>query len=187
MKDRRTVLKGFVSGLVGLEASAVLRAQGTDPRKMRPQEGDTFVYAFGRREGETVRASGLELESEQITCYAKDVESGVVRDGSRLNQVIMCRFSPDDLSEETRAVAADGVVAYSAICPHTGCDISEWADESANALCSCHESEFDLRDGAVVIGGPAPRRLPHLPLRSEDGVLVAAAGFSAKVRFQKEL
>ena len=188
MKDRRAVLKGVVGGLVGLGTAGKLRAQAaTDPRKARPQEGDVFVYAFGQREGESVNAGDLPLASEQETCYAKDPVSGVVRDGSRLNQVLLLRFRPEDLSEDTRAVAADGVVAYSGICPHTGCDISFWEEETENLLCSCHESEFDPRQGAEVIGGPAPRRLPNLPLRIEDGVLMAAGPFSAKVRFQKEL
>ena len=124
--------------------------------------------------------------SEQITCYAMDPEGGVVRDGSRLNQVLLLRFEPASLTPETRAASVDGVVAYSGICTHTGCDVSDWSPATEFLLCSCHESEFDPRDGADVISGPAPRRLPSLPLRLEDGVLVAAGGFSARIRFQKE-
>ena len=146
-----------------------------------------MVYAFGRNEGEPVRPADILRDSEQVTCYAKDPTSGVVRDGSRLNQVLLLRFDPEELAEETRMVSAEGVVAYSGICPHTGCDVSMWSDESKNMLCSCHDSEFDPRNRAEVKSGPAPRRLPFLPLKVENGVLVAAGGFSAKIRFQKEL
>ncbi|MDX1383466.1 MAG: Rieske (2Fe-2S) protein [Thermoanaerobaculia bacterium] len=186
MKDRRTILKSAAGALVALGARRAAGAQG-DPRRSRPQEGDVFVHAFGPQEGRTVRVEEVPVRSEQLTCWAKDPVTGVVRDGSRLNQVLLLRFEPEALAEETRDRSAAGVVAYSGICPHTGCDVSLWADESANLLCSCHESEFDPRDGAVVVSGPAPRRLPALPLRVEDGVVVAAGEFSATIRFEKEL
>ena len=187
MKDRRTLFKSTLAWWLGLGAVGRARAQDTavDARKARPQEGDVLVYAFGEKKGETVRVDDLAVSSEQVTCYAKDPATGVVRDGSRLNQVLVLRFDPEQLAEETRQVSADGVVAYSAICTHTGCDISMW--EEPYMICSCHETEFDPRDSAVVVSGPAPRRLPYLPLKQEEGVLIAAGGFSATIHFQKEL
>lgn len=134
-----------------------------------------------------VTVDDLEVGQPQVTAWAKDPESGVVRDGSRLNQVLLVRLEPDEIGETTRALSADGVVAYSGICPHTGCDVSRWRSETGNLLCSCHDSEFDPRDLAEVRSGPAPRRLPALPLASDGGVLVAAGGFTAKIRFQQGL
>ena len=55
-----------------------------------------------------------------------DPADGTVRSGSRLNQVILLRLDPETLSAETRARAADGVVAYTSICTHTGCDVDDW-------------------------------------------------------------
>ncbi|MDE2978663.1 MAG: Rieske (2Fe-2S) protein [Acidobacteriota bacterium] len=186
MEDRRTVLKSALALGLGVRGLNVLHAQTDDPRRARPQEGDRFVFAFGARQGETVRVDDVPLASEQLICYAMDPSSGAVRDGSRLNQVLLLRFEPDSLTPETREASADGVVAYSGICTHTGCDIEDWSEEAEFLVCSCHDSEFDPRDGAEVISGPAPRRLPSLPLRSEEGVLVAAGGFSATIRFEKE-
>ncbi len=186
LEDRRTLLKSGLAFGLGLRSLNVLHAQVGDPRKARPQEGDRFVFAFGPRQGEAIGVDDVPLASEQIICYAVDPASGTVRDGSRLNQVLLLRFDPRSLAPETREASADGVVAYSGICPHTGCDIEDWSEETEFLVCSCHESEFDPRDAAEVISGPAPRRLPSLPLRSEDGVLVAAGGFSAAIRFQKE-
>ena len=122
----------------------------------------------------------------QVICYAKEPYTGVVRDGSRLNQVLLLRLDPEELSEESRAASARGIVAYSAICPHTGCDVSLWRPESRNLRCSCHDSEFDPRRGARVESGPAPRRLPTLPLSAADDLIVAAGGFDARIRFQRE-
>ena len=44
-----------------------------------------------------------------------DPATGVARDGSRLNQVILIRLDPATLDADTAARAADGIVAYSGI------------------------------------------------------------------------
>jgi Rieske Fe-S protein len=49
----------------------------------------------------------------------------------------------------------------------------------------CHFSTFDVKDGARVLDGPAPRRLPALPLRMVDGVPAAAGGSVSRVGFQQ--
>jgi Rieske Fe-S protein len=52
--------------------------------------------------------------------------------------------------------------------------------------CVCHNSEYDPRQSAEVVFGPAPRRLPALSLVIADGALtVAAAGFIGKVGAQQ--
>ena len=79
------------------------------------------------------------------------------------------------------ARAADGIVAYSGVCSHTGCDVSEWIDSTRTLLCPCHDSEFDPARGAEVVLGPAPRRLAALPLAIVDGALEAAGGFIGRV------
>jgi Rieske Fe-S protein len=47
--------------------------------------------------------------------------------------------------------------------------------------CPCHNSEFDPRNGADVVFGPAPRPLPALPLKIADDTLVAAGTFLGRV------
>jgi Rieske Fe-S protein len=76
-------------------------------------------------------------------------------------------------------------VAYSAVCTHTACDIRDWQAETGTIKCPCHFSTFDVKDGARVLDGPAPRRLPALPLRMVDGVPAAAGGFVSRVGFQQ--
>lgn len=118
-----------------------------------------------------------------MLAWPKDPKSGVVRDGSRLNQVVLLRLDPASLDDETRAHAADGTVAYSAICTHAQCPVDGWVeDEGKHVLkCFCHNSEYDPRANANVIFGPAPRRLP---VRIDDGALVAAGTFLSKVGFR---
>ena len=100
--------------------------------------------------------------------------------------MVLLRLDPASLDDETRAHAADGTVAYSAICTHAQCPVDGWVeDEGKHVLkCFCHNSEYDPRANANVIFGPAPRRLPALPVRIDDGALVAAGTFLSKVGFR---
>jgi ubiquinol-cytochrome c reductase iron-sulfur subunit len=49
---------------------------------------------------------------------------------------------------------------------------------SAQLLCPCHQSAFDVLDGAKPVFGPAARALPQLPLAIDDeGFVVAQSDF----------
>ena len=55
------------------------------------------------------------------------------------------------------------------------------ADEHV-LICPCHQSEFDVLDGARPISGPAARPLPPLPFRLEaDGTFTALGDFPEPV------
>jgi rieske iron-sulfur protein len=124
-----------------------------------------------------------------VRAWPKDPKTSVIRKGSRLNEVLVIRLDPAELDDETRAHAADGIVAYSAICSHAGCPVTAWVkgatDDKDVFKCVCHNSEYDPRDGAQVVFGPAPRRLAALPLTIIDGSLVVAASFVGKVGAQQ--
>jgi len=102
-----------------------------------------------------------------------------------LNAIVLLRLDEASLAAETRARAADGVVAYTAICTHNGCDVDDYIADQFALSCSCHESEFDARDAARVVDGPAPRPLPALPLKVVDGLLVVARPFTSRVGFER--
>ena len=108
-----------------------------------------------------------------------------VRNGTRLNQVLLIRADSARLAEETRARAAISIVAYSAVCTHTGCDITDWDPETRRLQCPCLDSQFDPADGARVVGGPAPRQLPSLPLKIDGGSLVVASELQGRVGFHQ--
>lgn len=55
--------------------------------------------------------------------------------------------------------------ALSAVCTHLGC-ITNWKSEEGVIACPCHGSRFDT--GGAVIGGPAPRPLPHYAMILDD-------------------
>ena len=184
--ERRMLLQAALSTGLGFLLAERTRAQDVEPRNARPQEGDLFVFATGDRKGATITPVDLTIGGPPVTVYPVDAHTQVVRDGSRLNQVLLIRLDLADLPEATRAHAPQGVVAYSAVCTHEGCDIWLWQGEGKTLKCPCHDSEFDPKDGARVITGPAPRRLPTLPLKIIDGVLMAAGGFASRVGFKQE-
>jgi Rieske Fe-S protein len=155
----------------------------------RPQKADVLVFAEGERAGEVIKPQDLQVGGHPVRAWPKDPKTSVVRKGSRLNEVLVVRLDPAELDEETRPRAAGGVVAYSIICVHTGCPITAWVKAASGDKdvfkCVCHNSEYDPRQSGQVIFGPAPRRLPALPLAAEDGPLTVAATFVGKVGAQQ--
>ena len=119
--------------------------------------------------------------------WPKDPKTSVVRSGSRLNEILVIRLDPAELDEQTRARAADGIVAYSAICTHAGCPVTAWVKSESSdkdvLKCMCHNSEYDPRASAQVVFGPAPRRLAALPLAIADGSLSVAGALRRKGRW----
>lgn len=184
-QGRRAVLKLALGVGLGFPVADLAGAQDSEPRKARPQANDRFVFAHGDRKGQVITLADLPARGLPLIAFPFDAISKIVRDDSRLNQVLLVRLDSNDLNTETRARAVDGtVVAYSAVCTHTGCDVWDWQPASSRIKCPCHFSEFDLKDSARVLNGPASRRLPALPLTSVDGVPVAAGGFVGRPGFE---
>ena len=182
---RRTVLKAALVLGLGWPVPKGAMAQDGEPRNARPQEGDRFVFASGERKGDVITPADLPLGGPPVMAYPMDPHTKLVRDGSRLNQVLLIRLNAEAFAEDTRTRSAAGVVAYSAICTHAGCEVADWQAGSQTLMCFCHYSQFDPKDGARVLEGPAPRRLAALPIKLADGVLMAAGGFVGRVGFQQ--
>jgi Rieske Fe-S protein len=151
----------------------------------RPQKADVLVFSEGERAGQVIKPDDLNLGGPPVLAWPKDPKTDVVRDGSRLNEVLVVKLDPADLDDDTRTRAADGIVAYSAICSHAGCPVTAWVKQTEGDKdvfkCVCHNSEYDPRQGAQVVFGPAPRRLAPLPLATGGDSLIVAATFVGKV------
>jgi Rieske Fe-S protein len=155
-----------------------------DPAALRPKRGDVLIKV-GDAARTPLTPADLPLATGYTMAWAMDPADKTVRSGSRLNQVLLLRFDPASLTAETRARAADGVVAYTSICTHNGCDIDNWLAKEQQLFCSCHESIFDPRDGGRVLDGPAPRALPALPLTIAAGALVVSKPFTTPVGYER--
>jgi rieske iron-sulfur protein len=178
---RREVLKGALA-LVFVHSAQTAHGQD-DPAAARPKEGDLLVKV-GDAGATPLTPDDIPLVAMQTMAWAIDPKDRTVRSGSRLNRILLVRFDPEKLSAETRLRAANGVVAYTAICPHTGCEVIDWLPDEQLLHCPCHYSRFDPKDGARVVDGPAPRTLPALPLQVVDGKLAVAKPFIGRVGFE---
>src|SRR6201996_4857240 len=167
-------------------ATADDEAPGSDTR---PQKSDLLVVSEGDRAGQIIKPDDLKLGGPPLRAWPKDPGSQVIRKGSRLNEILVIRLDPAELDDDTRPYAADGIVAYSAICAHAGCPVTAWVKQDGGDKdvfkCVCHNSEYDPRRRAEVVFGPAPRRLAALPLAIANGSLVVAGPFVGKVGAQQ--
>jgi Rieske Fe-S protein len=180
--SRRGLLKSVLAlALASLWGGRRLRAQ--DVRVSRPQKQDVLVYAFGDQAGQPVALESLRPGANPVLAFPMDPATQQVRDGSRLNQVMLLRLDPGELSEQTRKYSAEGVVAYSAVCTHLGCPPTGWFPDQRVLKCWCHDSMFDPKDYGKVVGGPAPRRLAQLPVAVSGGLLTVAGEFTGRVGF----
>jgi Rieske Fe-S protein len=168
--------------VVGLDvaARAIASPASAQPENERPKEGDLLVSSQSESPV-PLQPKDIPSGGPPLVAWPMDHVGNLVRKGSRLNKVLLLRLDPATLVGITQERAADGVVAYSAICPHAGCDVDAWVDDQKTLECSCHYSRYNPRNGAVVVDGPAPRALPALPLKIVDGNLAVAKPFTARV------
>lgn len=168
---RRATLKSL--------AGAALCAGGLAPARAAdgPVAGDALVLIDG--EPTPLSPGDIQLGAKPVFAWPWDPAARRARDGTRLNKVLLLRVDPSDLDPATKALAVDGVVAYSGVCTHQGCDVNAWRAAEKTLLCFCHFSQFQPAHGAAVVAGPAPRPLPGLPLGLESGRLVVTGPFTA--------
>ncbi|HEY2916007.1 MAG TPA: Rieske 2Fe-2S domain-containing protein [Candidatus Limnocylindrales bacterium] len=104
--------------------------------------------------------------------------------GSAIGQTVVVRVDPGllRLPADRAAWAPQGYVAYSKLCTHAGCPVGLYRAEEHRLLCPCHQSTFDVLDGAKPVFGPAARPLPQLPIQLQpDGTIVALDDFPEPV------
>ncbi|WP_327246843.1 cytochrome bc1 complex Rieske iron-sulfur subunit [Streptomyces sp. NBC_01320] len=97
--------------------------------------------------------------------------------------LMIIRIQPENIKDKReREWAHEGIVAFSKICTHVGCPISLYEQQTHHVLCPCHQSTFDLSDGARVIFGPAGHALPQLRIGvNAEGNLEALGDFEEPV------
>ena len=191
---RRTMIRNSMLGAIGalgLPAVVTLRDLGPLPG----DEPEKTVWREGMRVVNDV--SGLPIKPEDVEIgqlvngepailfetdeHGEHIVAGAEKQAIKSKAaVILVRIRPEDITppECRENWGVDDILCYSKICTHVGCPISLYEQQTHNVLCPCHQSTFDLADGARVLFGPAERPLPQLPLAVDDeGYLVATSDF----------
>lgn len=105
--------------------------------------------------------------------------------GGALSQTVLIRIQESGfvVTERGRETwGPHGFLAFSKVCTHAGCPVALYEELTQQLLCPCHQSLFDVRDGAHPIFGPAPRPLPQLPLYVDSsGHLRAQSDFDEPI------
>lgn len=164
-------------GTLGIGALFPLRSLARDPFPERAETGWRPGLRFVDELGHPIRAQDVETNSA-LTVFPE----ARVREAD--SQAILLRVPPEVVQASSSADGwtAEGFIAYSKLCTHLGCPVGLYETESQRLLCPCHQSAFDVLDGAKPLFGPATRPLPRLPLQIDDeGFLVASDGFDGPV------
>ncbi|MFJ9778538.1 ubiquinol-cytochrome c reductase iron-sulfur subunit [Amycolatopsis sp. NPDC101161] len=77
--------------------------------------------------------------------------------------------APDGSDVIVARTSESACAAFSAICTHQGCTV---APKGADLVCPCHGSVFNALTGEVK-QGPANKPLPSVPVKVENGKVVA--------------
>jgi len=190
---RRTVLKGSVVTALGLFpltiAVPLVSSVGNDWNVSKFRH---TLWEKGKRlttdpAGRPVKASELTVGS--VVHIIPEVSEEERKSGEWITEkakavVLLIRLDPKDLkeTEERKSWSYDGIVAYSKICTHVGCPVALYEQQTHHLLCPCHQSTFNVADGAKVVFGPAKRPLPQLPITVDDeGYLVAQSDFTEPI------
>ncbi|MCU1453907.1 MAG: Rieske (2Fe-2S) domain protein [Acidimicrobiales bacterium] len=178
---RRVLVASLGAALTALGASLLFPIRSLGPRPGRGLK--TTPYEGGRKR--VVRADGTPVrpadlpEDGVITVWpeghtdAADAPTLLIH--VRPNQ----GFRPRPGRE---GWTIGNIVAYSKICTHVGCPVGLYQAAEGLLLCPCHQSTFNVLEGARPIFGPAARSLPQLPLALDAaGYIVATGDFSDPV------
>ena len=166
--ERRQLLGSVAAG--GLLSSfpfLTAKAQGGSKRPLQ------LVDADAEADFKPLRPADLQL-AKPLLVFPFDAQTKTPQSESRLNKLVVVRLPEDQMAPDTLARSALGVLAYSGICTHQGCEVKTWMAKEKVLGCYCHSSKFDLFDSAKVISGPAPKPLAAFAL-TMDGEFLAMA------------
>ncbi|MFB6153316.1 MAG: ubiquinol-cytochrome c reductase iron-sulfur subunit [Halodesulfurarchaeum sp.] len=187
-------LVGFLVGLVAPLKDLAIAAKG---KKKIELPGQRLVLASEH----TPKGSGTTYSrGEPVTQDMLEAPESVLAAPEDLlgngDYIIrLHRLEEDQLQQPTNLDWTDqGFVAYSAVCTHLGCTVGwEESDEKpsnvspeqqrgASLLCPCHLSSFNPYQGAVVMGGPAPRPVPQIGIKvNKEGTIELTTEFEGPI------
>ncbi len=182
---RRKFLGGLLGTGVGIftvvGAFPLIRSLGPMPKgtlfHTDWKKGTYLVDITGRR----VNVSDLAIGSI-VTVFPEGKQN--TDNGQAVDQTVLIRLSNENYTTKKgrETWAPQGYVAYSKLCTHLGCPVGLYEQELELLVCPCHQSMFNVANGAMPTFGPAPRPLPQLPLMVDSmGYLQSQSDFTEPV------
>jgi len=157
-------------------------------RSLGPQPGTSLDTTDWRKGSLLVDSNGRPVNKGTLvvggimTVYPAGKQNSTY--AQSVDQTVLIRVQDSDLvtakGRETWAPA--GYVAYSKVCTHLGCPVGLYEQQLELLVCPCHQSMFNVRNGAIPQFGAGPRPRPQLALYFDDnGNLRAQAPFDQAV------
>ena len=164
---RRRLLSGLLGGGLGIfgvvSMFPLIRSLGPLPKgtlfHTDWRSGSYAVDQTGRR----IQVGDLAIGSI-VTVFPEGTQN--TDRGQAVDQTVLIRISNQNFTTQKgrETWAPMGYVAYSKLCTHLGCPVGLYEQQLQLLVCPCHQSMFNVTNGAIPQFGPAPRPLPQLPL-----------------------
>ena len=164
-------------GAFGVAAVFPIRSLGTRP-------GRALFHTSWRRGSRAVTDAGqpvrpADLPVDGVITVFPDGAVGTEDSQTLLIRLPAGAYRPLPGREDW---APGDVVAFSKVCTHAGCPVGLYRADSKELYCPCHQSVFEVLEGARPAAGPATTPLPQLPLDVDaDGYLVARSDYTEPV------
>ena len=189
-KEKRAAADTVMSGVADLRRRSLLSRLLLGAAAALGLAAIVPIRSLGQAPGDSLQTTpwkkGLRLVDESGTIVTKDtVEPGGFTTvfpegyvGSADGQAVLINVGSVKLSlpADRLAGAPEGLVVYSKVCTHAGCPLGLYLAATHELRCPCHQSTFDVLDGAKPVYGPAPRPLPQLPIEIDDAGVLRALG-----------
>lgn len=171
----------FLLGTAGAAVVAFVGVAVWPLRSLGPRPGNALARTPWRSGLRVVNEAGAPVVASEVPLggLVTVFPEGAV--GSADGQAVLVRVEPQmlKLPAGRESWAPDGLLVYSKVCTHAGCPVGLYEARSHELLCPCHQSAFNVLDGAHPTSGPAARAQPQLPIQiASDGTLVALGDFS---------
>jgi ubiquinol-cytochrome c reductase iron-sulfur subunit len=164
-------------GAFGVAAVFPIRSLGTSP-------GRALFHTSWRKGSRAVTDAGQPIRPDDLPVdgVLTVFPEGAV--GTEDSQTLLIRLPAGDYRPLAgrEGWAPGDVVGFSKICTHAGCPVGLYRADSKELYCPCHQSVFEVLDGAKPAAGPATMPLPQLPLDVDaEGYLVARSDYTEPV------
>lgn len=162
-------------GISMLSIFGTIQPENSKTNTRKPiSSGDKLVYAMGSKKGQVITLDSIKVDKGALAFPLGKEE--------HLNLIMVIHEVQSKFKSPTHLNwVIDGIVAYSAICTHMGCTVDWHPEPQSPALyphmfCPCHQSFYNIFEGAKVVSGPAPRPLPQLPIKIGSNNEILADG-----------
>lgn len=149
-----------------------------------PRPGNSLFHTKWRKRSPVVNDQGKRVNVDDLAVGGVITVFPEGHVGAANSQTILIRLSETAVTTRPgrETWGPSGYVAYSKVCTHAGCPVGLYQQAIERLLCPCHQSTFEVANGATPVFGPATRSLPQLPLMVDaDGYLRAQRDFDQPV------